>query len=60
MKIDLKNYNIFIAGGLGEIGKYLAKEFLRSNAKVVILYYSNNQIPYNPYITFKIKQIKHK
>ena len=41
MKIDLKNYNIFIAGGLGEIGKYLAKEFLRSNAKVVILYYSN-------------------
>ncbi len=41
MNFDLNNYNIFIAGGLGEIGSYLAKEFISLNAKVVILYSSN-------------------
>tara|TARA_Y100000589_G_scaffold331312_1_gene384281 strand:+ start:6708 stop:7481 length:774 start_codon:yes stop_codon:yes gene_type:complete len=41
MNFDLNKFNIFIAGGLGEIGSFLVKELLKEKASVIILYSSN-------------------
>ena len=41
MNIDLSQYNIFIAGGLGDIGKDLADCLKKSNAEVKIICSSN-------------------
>ena len=41
MNFDLNKFNIFIAGGLGEIGSYIVKELLKEKASVVVLYSSN-------------------
>lgn len=44
MKFDLKDFNIFIAGGLGEIGISIVNEILKSGASIVILYSSDKNL----------------
>ena len=44
MKLNLKDYNIFVAGGLGEIGDSIVNQVLKSEASVIILYSSDKNI----------------
>lgn len=41
MKFDLSKYNVFVAGGLGDIGEKIVEVLLNSNANVKVLYSSN-------------------
>ena len=41
MKFDLSNYNVFVAGGLGDMGSELIKLLLDSNSKVKVISSSN-------------------
>ena len=44
MKFDLKNYHIFVAGGLGETGRKIISILKDNNASVTSLYSSNSYI----------------
>ena len=45
MNLEFKDLHVFLAGGLGSIGKSVLKNLMKENIEVTVLFNQNKEIP---------------